>query len=69
MCSVGLSDADLADAPSAEAAGRTVTVTGCVGVTHVWFLLMLSQSASVRTVPRSPSDYSFVGMLMTHFWR
>ena len=35
MCLVCLSDDDLVDAPLAEAVGRTGSVTGPVGATHV----------------------------------
>ena len=41
MCSVDFSDADLVDAPLADAVGRTGAVPGSVGVTHVWLLLTL----------------------------
>ena len=49
MCSVGFSDDDLVDAPSAEAIGRTGVVPGSVGATRVWLLLMgfFSQSQLV----------------------
>ena len=42
MCSVDFSDADIVDAPSVEAVGRTGAVPGSVGKTHVWLLLTLS---------------------------
>ena len=41
VCLVYFSDADLVDAPLAEAVGRTGAVPGSVGATHVWLLLML----------------------------
>ena len=69
MCSVDLSDADLVDAPLAEAVGRTGAISGSVGLTHVCLLLTLFYSAPVSTVPRRPSDYPLVGMLMIHCWR
>ena len=41
MCFVYFSDADLVDAPSEEAVGRTGSVPGSVGSTHVWLLLTI----------------------------
>ena len=41
LCLVDLSDADLVDAPSAEAVDRTGAVTESVGATDVWLLLTL----------------------------
>ena len=41
MCSVDFSDADLVDAPLAEAVGITGAVPGSVGTTHVYLLLKI----------------------------
>ena len=41
MCSVDFSDADLVNAPLAEAVGITGDVPVSVGATHVWLLLVL----------------------------
>ena len=41
MCLVDFSDADIVDAPSAEAVGRTGYMKRSVGATHVWLLLMI----------------------------
>ena len=38
---VDFSDADLVDATSTEAIGRTGAMSGSVSATHVWLLLML----------------------------
>ena len=68
MCSVDFSDADLVDAPSVEAVGRTGDVPGYVVATHVWLLLTLLSSASASTVARRPSASPLVGLFMAHCW-
>ena len=69
MCSVDFSDAELVDAPLAEAIGRNSAVTGYVGAIHVYLLFTLLYSALASTVPRRPSASPSVGMLMSHCWR
>ena len=41
VCSVDFFDADLVDAPSEEAVGRTGSMPGSFGATHGWLLLTL----------------------------
>ena len=41
MCLVDFSDENFVDTPSAEDFGRTDTVPGYVGATHVWLFLRL----------------------------
>ena len=68
-CLVYFNNADIFDAPSAEAIGITGAVPGSVGATNVWLLLTLFCSVLDSTVTMRPSAYPFAGMFIAHFWR
>ena len=68
-CLVYFNNADIFDAPSAEAIGITGAVPGSVGATNVWLLLTLFFSVLDSTVTMRPSAYPFAGMFIAHFWR